>query len=169
MDVRDFWTGVPAALQGYLKLRCMIHSFITTLGLFCRPRSKSQRRRFEEELNERMIRTIDGINSQKWAFCHHHMLCRAASHKDHIRTKRQKNQIRSTIVLWLWCLCWIYYDLPKKICQSVKVGYLKRLLQLHGCVFFLSFSTEKAIFLFCFVFNKNAVFVSGQKKNPHWQ
>ncbi|KAG7245186.1 hypothetical protein INR49_023752 [Caranx melampygus] len=27
--------------------------------------SKSQRRRFEEELNERMIRTIDGINSQK--------------------------------------------------------------------------------------------------------
>lgn len=28
-------------------------------------RSKSQRRRFEEELNERMIRTIDGINSQK--------------------------------------------------------------------------------------------------------
>lgn len=29
------------------------------------PRSKSQRRRFEEELNERMIRTIDGINSQK--------------------------------------------------------------------------------------------------------
>lgn len=32
----------------------------------CPPlRSKSQRRRFEEELNERMIRTIDGINSQK--------------------------------------------------------------------------------------------------------
>uniref|UniRef100_A0A8C5E8I6 adenylate cyclase n=1 Tax=Gouania willdenowi TaxID=441366 RepID=A0A8C5E8I6_GOUWI len=30
-----------------------------------RERSKSQRRRFEEELNERMIRTIDGINSQK--------------------------------------------------------------------------------------------------------
>uniref|UniRef100_A0A4W6FPB7 adenylate cyclase n=1 Tax=Lates calcarifer TaxID=8187 RepID=A0A4W6FPB7_LATCA len=30
-----------------------------------RCRSKSQRRRFEEELNERMIRTIDGINSQK--------------------------------------------------------------------------------------------------------
>lgn len=30
-----------------------------------KPRSKSQRRRFEEELNERMIRTIDGINSQK--------------------------------------------------------------------------------------------------------
>ncbi|XP_077362966.1 adenylate cyclase type 2-like isoform X1 [Festucalex cinctus] len=30
-----------------------------------RDRSKSQRRRFEEELNERMIRTIDGINSQK--------------------------------------------------------------------------------------------------------
>lgn len=29
------------------------------------PRSKSQRKRFEEELNERMIRTIDGINSQK--------------------------------------------------------------------------------------------------------
>ncbi|KAM4631183.1 adenylate cyclase type 2b [Polymixia lowei] len=28
-------------------------------------RSKSQRKRFEEELNERMIRTIDGINSQK--------------------------------------------------------------------------------------------------------
>ena len=39
-------------------------------GLVCMPlplplRSKSQRRRFEEELNERMIRTIDGINSQK--------------------------------------------------------------------------------------------------------
>uniref|UniRef100_A0AAX7TD71 Adenylate cyclase type 2 n=1 Tax=Astatotilapia calliptera TaxID=8154 RepID=A0AAX7TD71_ASTCA len=32
-----------------------------------RERSKSQRRRFEEELNERMIRTIDGINSQKTA------------------------------------------------------------------------------------------------------
>uniref|UniRef100_A0A672ZTT2 adenylate cyclase n=1 Tax=Sphaeramia orbicularis TaxID=375764 RepID=A0A672ZTT2_9TELE len=30
-----------------------------------RERSKSQRRRFEEELNERMIRTIDGLNSQK--------------------------------------------------------------------------------------------------------
>ncbi|KAI4817913.1 hypothetical protein KUCAC02_011285 [Chaenocephalus aceratus] len=30
-----------------------------------RERSKSQRRRFEEELNDRMIRTIDGINSQK--------------------------------------------------------------------------------------------------------
>ncbi|KAF7655392.1 hypothetical protein LDENG_00056860 [Lucifuga dentata] len=30
-----------------------------------RDRSKSQRRRFEEELNERMIRTIDGLNSQK--------------------------------------------------------------------------------------------------------
>ncbi|MEQ2235731.1 Adenylate cyclase type 2 [Ilyodon furcidens] len=30
-----------------------------------RERSKSQRKRFEEELNERMIRTIDGINSQK--------------------------------------------------------------------------------------------------------
>ncbi|XP_057683881.1 adenylate cyclase type 2b isoform X2 [Corythoichthys intestinalis] len=30
-----------------------------------RERSKSQKRRFEEELNERMIRTIDGINSQK--------------------------------------------------------------------------------------------------------
>ncbi|KAK7898630.1 hypothetical protein WMY93_019483 [Mugilogobius chulae] len=30
-----------------------------------RERSKSQRRRFEEELTERMIRTIDGINSQK--------------------------------------------------------------------------------------------------------
>ncbi|XP_061597036.1 adenylate cyclase type 2b isoform X2 [Cololabis saira] len=30
-----------------------------------RERSKSQRRRFEQELNERMIRTIDGINSQK--------------------------------------------------------------------------------------------------------
>ncbi|KAJ7991694.1 hypothetical protein DPEC_G00286540 [Dallia pectoralis] len=30
-----------------------------------RERTKSQRRRFEEELEERMIRTIDGINSQK--------------------------------------------------------------------------------------------------------
>ncbi|XP_077599161.1 adenylate cyclase type 2b [Stigmatopora nigra] len=30
-----------------------------------RERSKSQKRRFEEELNERMIRTIDDINSQK--------------------------------------------------------------------------------------------------------
>ncbi|KAM6959307.1 adenylate cyclase type 2b isoform 2-T2 [Aplochiton taeniatus] len=30
-----------------------------------RERTKSQRRQFEEELNERMIRTIDGINSQK--------------------------------------------------------------------------------------------------------
>ncbi|KAF3707681.1 Adenylate cyclase type 2 [Channa argus] len=30
-----------------------------------RERSKSQRKRFEEELTERMIRTIDGINSQK--------------------------------------------------------------------------------------------------------
>uniref|UniRef100_A0A3Q2EJE7 Adenylate cyclase type 2 n=1 Tax=Cyprinodon variegatus TaxID=28743 RepID=A0A3Q2EJE7_CYPVA len=30
-----------------------------------RERSKSQRKRFEEELNERMIRTIDGINAQK--------------------------------------------------------------------------------------------------------
>ncbi|XP_070292480.1 adenylate cyclase type 2-like [Salvelinus sp. IW2-2015] len=29
------------------------------------PRTKSQKRRFEEELEERMIRTIDGINSQK--------------------------------------------------------------------------------------------------------
>ncbi|TSK28256.1 Adenylate cyclase type 2 [Bagarius yarrelli] len=30
-------------------------------------RTKSQKKRFEEELNERMIRTIDGINSQKTA------------------------------------------------------------------------------------------------------
>uniref|UniRef100_A0AAY4E2Z5 Adenylate cyclase type 2 n=1 Tax=Denticeps clupeoides TaxID=299321 RepID=A0AAY4E2Z5_9TELE len=29
------------------------------------PRTKSQKKRFEEELNERMIRTIDGINAQK--------------------------------------------------------------------------------------------------------
>lgn len=60
----------------------------------------------------------------------------------------------ATIVLWLWCLCWVHYDSPKKICQSVKVGYLKHLLQLHGCVLFCflkSFSTEKAIFFsFCF-------------------
>lgn len=28
-------------------------------------RTKSQKKRFEEELNERMIRTFDGINSQK--------------------------------------------------------------------------------------------------------
>ncbi|XP_051872480.1 adenylate cyclase type 2-like [Pristis pectinata] len=31
----------------------------------CTERTKSQKRRFEEELNERMIRAIDGINSQK--------------------------------------------------------------------------------------------------------
>ncbi|XP_030908694.2 adenylate cyclase type 2 [Melopsittacus undulatus] len=31
----------------------------------CRERTKSQKRRFEEELNERMIQAIDGINAQK--------------------------------------------------------------------------------------------------------
>lgn len=29
-------------------------------------RTKSQKRRFEEELNERMIQAIDGINAQKY-------------------------------------------------------------------------------------------------------
>lgn len=29
-------------------------------------RTKSQKKRFEEELNERMIQAIDGINAQKW-------------------------------------------------------------------------------------------------------
>uniref|UniRef100_A0A670KA74 Adenylate cyclase type 2 n=1 Tax=Podarcis muralis TaxID=64176 RepID=A0A670KA74_PODMU len=31
----------------------------------CRERTKSQKKKFEEELNERMIRAIDGINAQK--------------------------------------------------------------------------------------------------------
>lgn len=31
-------------------------------------RTKSQKRRFEEELNERMIQAIDGINAQKYGF-----------------------------------------------------------------------------------------------------
>lgn len=31
-------------------------------------RTKSQKKRFEEELNERMIQAIDGINAQKWVF-----------------------------------------------------------------------------------------------------
>uniref|UniRef100_A0AAZ3PRA7 adenylate cyclase n=1 Tax=Oncorhynchus tshawytscha TaxID=74940 RepID=A0AAZ3PRA7_ONCTS len=44
--------------------RIMFH----TLNVLCARyllRTKSQKRRFEEELEERMIRTIDGINSQK--------------------------------------------------------------------------------------------------------
>lgn len=37
-------------------------------------RTKSQKRRFEEELNERMIQAIDGINAQKYVFILHPVL-----------------------------------------------------------------------------------------------
>lgn len=35
-------------------------------------RTKSQKKRFEEELNERMIQAIDGINAQKWVLLNYH-------------------------------------------------------------------------------------------------
>lgn len=41
-------------------------SLISILPLNHLFRTKSQKKRFEEELNERIIRTIHGINSQKW-------------------------------------------------------------------------------------------------------
>ncbi|XP_041098116.1 adenylate cyclase type 2-like [Polyodon spathula] len=46
--------------NGKINTTCLLANGLSVIA----PRTKSQKKRFEEELNERMIRTIDGINSQ---------------------------------------------------------------------------------------------------------
>lgn len=76
-------------------------------------RSKSQRRRFEEELNERMIRTIDGINSQKWVWT-------SAAHCSHTGYSMHQTHGPGGR-MWPAKSCWVVRD---EICEPPAL-YLK--------------------------------------------
>ncbi|KAA8586166.1 hypothetical protein FQN60_007735 [Etheostoma spectabile] len=119
-----------------------------------RERSKSQRRRFEEELNERMIRTIDGINSQKqWLKSEDIQRISLFFHN-----KALEKEYRSTTLpafkYYITCACLIFccifivqvLVLPKTAVLGISFGLAFLLLAL---ILLLCFAGHILYFIYC--------------------
>ncbi|XP_051519723.1 adenylate cyclase type 2-like isoform X1 [Myxocyprinus asiaticus] len=107
-------------------------------------RTKSQKKRFEEELNERIIRTIDGINSQKqWLKSEDIQRISLFFHN-----KTLEKEYRATTLpafkYYVTCACLIFFCifivqvlvLPKTTILGVSFGMAFLLLALILCVCF---------------------------------
>ncbi|CAL8297074.1 unnamed protein product [Lota lota] len=137
-------------------------------------RSKSQRRRFEEELNERMIRTIDGINSQKsWLKSEDIQRISLFFHN-----KALENEYRSTTLpafkYYITCACLIFccifvvqvLVLPKTAVLGISFGMAFLLLALILVICFAGHIRQGggkgSFYIFSWLPSSSAIIIANQ-------
>uniref|UniRef100_A0ABM5GA77 adenylate cyclase n=1 Tax=Pogona vitticeps TaxID=103695 RepID=A0ABM5GA77_9SAUR len=96
----------------------------------CRERTKSQKKKFEEELNERMIRAIDGINAQKQWLKSEDIHRISLLFYDKTLEKEYRATTLPTFKYYVTCACLIFFCiflvqilvLPKKPILGISFG-----------------------------------------------
>ncbi|XP_032813401.1 adenylate cyclase type 2 isoform X1 [Petromyzon marinus] len=107
-----------------------------------RERSRSQRRRFEEELNERMIQAIEGINSQKQWLKSEDIQRFSLFFNDRAFEKEYRNTTLPDIKHYVSCACLIFFCIfvvqifvvPKTAELGISYGVVFLLLGFILCV-----------------------------------
>ncbi|XP_057195789.1 adenylate cyclase type 2 isoform X4 [Triplophysa rosa] len=108
-------------------------------------RTKSQKKRFEEELNERMIRTIDGINSQKqWLKSEDIQRISLFFHNKALE-KEYRAMTLPAFKYYITCACLIFFCI-----FIVQILVLPKTAVL-GISFGMSFLMLSLILLICFI------------------
>uniref|UniRef100_UPI00402B8820 adenylate cyclase type 2 n=1 Tax=Arvicanthis niloticus TaxID=61156 RepID=UPI00402B8820 len=116
-------------------------------------RTKSQKKRFEEELNERMIQAIDGINAQKqWLKSEDIQRISLLFYNKNIE-KEYRATALPAFKYYVTCACLIFLCiflvqilvLPKKRFQPSDKGKWRSLMGINRVLFFLSNSAETTL------------------------